>query len=344
MRGELRRNVNVVPAVSVGLDSRLLIVPSGSAPNTQRIVVRTTSYSATPMRGSVRLRLPAGWTAEPAEVPLSLASEGDADAATFVVKAPSQRTPGSFDIVAEAVVGGATYSRDVQTIAYPHIQTHRVYSPAVARVQVFDLKVAAVKVGYIMGSGDQVPEALRRMGLDVTLIDPDLLATGDLSRFDTIVVGVRASEARPDFVANHGRLREYMERGGTLIVQYQQTDYVARNLPPYPVKTEGNPRVTDETAAVTILVPRHPVFAVAERDHAGRLRRLGAGSQPLFVRFVRRALHRTARDGGPWREAAARRRGIRGRRQGTLRVHVRTRGSVSCPPACPVRIGCSPIL
>ena len=261
VRGELRRNVNVVPAVSVGLDSRLLIVPSGSAPNTQRIVVRTTSYSVTPMRGSVRLRLPAGWTAEPAEVPLSLASEGDADAATFLVKAPSQRTPGSFDIVAEAVVGGATYSRDVQTIAYPHIQTHRVYSPSVARVQVFDLEVAAVKVGYIMGSGDQVPEALRRMGLDVTLIDPDLLATGDLSRFDTIVVGVRASEARPDFVANHARLREYMERGGTLIVQYQQTDYVARNLPPYPVKTEGNPRVTDETAAVTILAPRHPVFA-----------------------------------------------------------------------------------
>ena len=77
VRGELRRNVNVVPAVSVGLDSRLLIVPSGSAPNTQRIVVRTTSYSVTPMRGSVRLRLPAGWTAEPAEVPLSLASEGE---------------------------------------------------------------------------------------------------------------------------------------------------------------------------------------------------------------------------------------------------------------------------
>ena len=273
VRGELRRNVNVVPAVSVGLDSRLLIVPSGSAPNTQRIVVRTTSYSAKPMRGTVRLRLPAGWTAEPPEVPLALASEGDADAATFVVKAPSRRTPGSFDIAAEAVVGGAVHTRDVQTIAYPHIQTHRVYSPAVARVQVFDLKVAAVKVGYIMGSGDQVPEALRLMGLDVTMIDPVMLAAGDLSRFDTIVVGVRASEARPDFVANHGRLRDYMERGGTLIVQYQQTDYVARNLPPYPVKTEANPRVTDETAAVTILVPRHPAFtypnAITNADFEG---------------------------------------------------------------------------
>ena len=114
----------------------------------------------------------------------------------------------------------------MQTIAYPHIQTHRLYWPATATAQVVDLKVAPVRVGYIMGSGDQVPDALRRMGVDVTLIDDETLATGDLSRFDTIVVGIRASEARPEFVANNGRLLQYMERGGTLIVQYQQTDYV----------------------------------------------------------------------------------------------------------------------
>ena len=79
-----------------------------------------------------------------------------------------------------------------------------------------DLAVAPVHVGYIMGSGDEVPDALRRMGVDVTMIDREMLTTGDLSRFDTIVVGVRASEARPDFVANQARLRTYMERGGTL--------------------------------------------------------------------------------------------------------------------------------
>jgi LmbE family N-acetylglucosaminyl deacetylase len=273
VRGELRRDLNVVPAVSVGLDSRLLIVPAGNTPQSQRLVVRTTSFATKPLRGTLRLKLPAGWTAEPAEAPFTLDREGDAAAATFVVKAPAKRAVGSFEIGAEAVVGGATYTRDVQTIAYPHIQTHRLYLPASVKVQVFDLKVANVKVGYIMGSGDQVPEALRRMGIDVTLIDPDMLSSGDLSRFDTIVVGVRASEARPDFVANHGRLRDYMERGGTLIVQYQQGDYVARNLPPYPVKAENNPRVTDETAPVKILIPKHPLFSypntITEADFDG---------------------------------------------------------------------------
>jgi len=105
----------------------------------------------------------------------------------------------------------------------------------------------------------------RRMGVDVAIIDKEMLTTGDLSRFDTIVVGVRASEARPDFVANQARLRAYMERGGTLIVQYQQTDYVERNLPPYPVKSPGNSRVTDETAAVRILAPMHPAFNYPNR-------------------------------------------------------------------------------
>jgi hypothetical protein len=227
-------------------------------------------------------------------------------------------------------------------VSYPHIQTHRIYSPAAVKVQVLDLKVAAVKVGYIMGSGDQVPDALRRMGLDVTLIDKEMLSSGDLSRFDTIVVGVRASEARPDFVANTGRLRDYMERGGTLIVQYQQTDYINRDLPPYPVKVEGNPRVTDETATVKILVPRHPVFSFPNTIHRRGLPGLGAGAQPLFVRHLRRQVHGAARGLGPGREAAERRRGVCRRRQGALRLHVVRVVPASSRPACPAPTACSP--
>jgi hypothetical protein len=128
-----------------------------------------------------------------------------------------------------------------------------------------DLKIAPVKVGYVMGGGDEVPDAIRRMGVDVTMLDADMLATGDLSQFDTIVVGIRASETRPDFVANNARLLQFVERGGTLIVQYQQGEYVERNMAPYPVSQKGNPRVTDETAPVKILAPTHPVFTFPNR-------------------------------------------------------------------------------
>jgi LmbE family N-acetylglucosaminyl deacetylase len=265
VRGELRRDLNVVPELSVSFDSDLLVVPTAGAPEGQRLVVTATSFVNRAVNGTLRLRLPAGWTSSPASAPFSVTSAGDSTSATFIVTPPAKRTAGGVSVSAEADAGGRVFSSSVETVAYPHIQSHRLYSPATARFEVIDLKVAAVKVGYIMGSGDEVPDALRRMGVDVTMIDKEMLTTGDLSRFDTIVVGVRASEARPDFAANQARLRAYMERGGTLIVQYQQTDYVERNLPPYPVKSPGNSRVTDETATVHILLPGHPVFTFPNR-------------------------------------------------------------------------------
>jgi hypothetical protein len=263
VRGELRRQINVVPPVAVGIDSPLLIVPLGPKPYQQRVVVRAMSYSTQPVTGSLRLRVPHGWTSVPAEAPFTLRASGDTTSAPFTVTAPAARTAGRVAVEAEAALGRTVLSSDVQTIAYPHIQTHRIYRPSSAAGLVFDLKVAPVHVGYIMGSGDQVHEALRRMGVDVTLIDEERLATGDLSSFDTIVVGVRASEARPEFVANNGRLLQYVERGGTLIVQYQQNDYVARGLVPYPAGMAS--RVTDETAPVRILRPDHPLFTFPNR-------------------------------------------------------------------------------
>jgi LmbE family N-acetylglucosaminyl deacetylase len=191
VRGELRRPLAVVPPVTVGLDSRLLVVPSGPAPQQRTVVVRASSLSREPVAGTLALTVPAGWTTTPAEAPFSL-RPGERIAATFTVNAPTPVPNGTFEIGARATVNGTRFAQDLQTIAYPHIQTHRLYSPAVARVQAFDVSVAQVTVGYIMGSGDQVPDAIRRLGLPVTLIDGEMLATGDLSRFDTIVVGVRA--------------------------------------------------------------------------------------------------------------------------------------------------------
>jgi hypothetical protein len=161
-----------------------------------------------------------------------------------------------------------TFTLQQRVVGYPHIQTHRLYTTAATTVRVLDLQVAPVRVGYIMGSGDEVPQAIERMGLKVTMLNEQDLATGDLTRFDTIVVGIRASQARPDFVANNHRLVEFMQQGGALIVQYQRPDYARQNLPPFPAQQEvtnqsGGPtitRVVDETVPVTVLQPTHPAF------------------------------------------------------------------------------------
>jgi hypothetical protein len=154
----------------------------------------------------------------------------------------------------------------MNVVAYPHIQTHRYYAPADANVKALDLKTSPVKVGYIMGSGDEVPEAIRQMGMDVTMLEEKDLASGDLSGFDTIVVGIRASETRPDLVANNARLLDYVKNGGTVVMQYQR--FAWTGLAPYPVDIQDKQgtaagsiaRVVDENAPVKILDRQHPVF------------------------------------------------------------------------------------
>jgi hypothetical protein len=119
-----------------------------------------------------------------------------------------------------------------------------------------------------MGSGDDVPDAIRRLGLDVTMLEEKDLASGDLSGYDTIVVGVRASETRPDLIANNQRLLDYVRNGGNVIMQYQRGNFAKSGLPPYPLDTTDKQgttagsvaRVVDENAPVKMLEPQHAVF------------------------------------------------------------------------------------
>jgi LmbE family N-acetylglucosaminyl deacetylase len=269
IRGELRRDLNVVPLVTVGLDSNLLIAPVSPRAQRQKIVVSVTNNAPRETKGAVRLDLPSGWKATPAAADFDLKAKGEKTAVSFDLTIPAGAKPDSYKIKANAVVGNQTFNQSMEEIAYPHIQTHRRYTPAEVGAKIVDLKIAPVRVGYIMGTGDQVPDAIRRLGLNVTMLEEKDLATGDLSRFDTIVVGVRAAQVRPDFVANNGRLLDWVRAGGTLIVQYQQNEYVRENLPPFPAKMDmvvngaqriSNVRVTDENAPIKILVPTHPVF------------------------------------------------------------------------------------
>lgn len=268
IRGEIRRDLNVVPALSVALDSDLIIAPIGKLPQTQRVAIRVTNNAQRSASGEVRLQLPEGWASAPAAAPFSLSKKGERTALIFNVTVPPSAKIGEYKIAAQAAVaGGRAYAQEMRTIAYPHIMTHRLYLPAEARVRVLDLKVAPVRIGYVMGSGDQVPEAIRRMGLEVTMLDENDLSSGDLTRFDTIVVGVRASEVRPDFIANNNRLLEFVRQGGTLIVQYQRPDYITLNLAPLPAKMAS--RTTDERAIITILQPQHPAFNFPNKINAG---------------------------------------------------------------------------
>ena len=281
-RGEIRREINVVPPVSVAVAQRLLVVPISNAPQTRQIDAIATKNVCRPIQndGTLTIRdYSTGWKAEPVASGGDLAKCGDKATESFKLMIPAGAKPGIYSFTAQIEGTGFFWGQTMNIIAYPHIQTHRYYTPAETRVLVLDLKTAPVNVGYIMGSGDEVPDTIRQMGMNVTMLGEKDLASGDLSKFDTIVVGIRASETRPDFVANNKRLLDYVSAGGNMIVQYQRGNWTG--LPPFPVNTQDRQgttagsiaRVVDENAPVTILDPQNPVFnfpnKISDADFAG---------------------------------------------------------------------------
>ena len=265
VRGEVRRRIDVVPALSLEPASNLEIVATSTDNRRYDVLLTANTHAAHEINGQASLSLPPGWVLQPKVQPFSLPASPASTTLPFVVVLPKDVSPGDYLLTATAIANGSEYRQTMQEISYPHIETHRVYDTADVAFKVIDVEVAAVHIGYVMGSGDVVPDALRRLGLDVTLLNDETLTSGDLSRFDTIVVGIRASQTRLAYVAANGRLLEFVRDGGTMVVQYQQPDFAAKNLAPYSVSMERNIRVVDETAPVTILQPSHPVFTFPNR-------------------------------------------------------------------------------
>jgi LmbE family N-acetylglucosaminyl deacetylase len=264
--GELRRDLNVVPTLTLDLDQQLLIVPTSKAVQTRRVVVSVVNNSAREQIGEVSVNVDGvsipGWTLN--RKPFSLARKGDKASLLFDIPIPQNITAGAYTLRAQAstmskgAIDRTVYASKMNVIAYPHIRTHRFYTPSKARMQVFDLAVAPVRVGYIAGSGDRVADAIRQMGLAVNMLGENDLASSDLSRFDVIVVGIRAYQVRPDVVANNKRLLDFASNGGTLVVQYQLPSFAKQGVLPYPAQM--GPRVADENAAVNMLQRDHPIF------------------------------------------------------------------------------------
>ena len=227
----------------------------------------------------MKLLVPTGFKVEGDNPPLDFTRAGEKTSRHFRVTVPPG-VSGSFDLSAMVDSAGRKFSRSFTAISYPHIEKHLVYHEAKSKVELFDVKVASgLKVGYVMGSGDDGPEALKQLGVDVKLIDESELMSGDLSDYDTIVLGIRVYEVRDDVIANNKRLLDYVTEGGTLIVQYNKTEFVRGSFAPYPVKMDGNNRVTDEKAPVEMLLPDHPLFRfpnkISEEDWKGWVQERG---------------------------------------------------------------------
>ena len=235
----------------------------------------------------VRLKTPEGWTASPASVPVAFTREDEAVTTRFTLTPPAKLAAGQVRVTRggdrqRAAAPRPVYSTGYQVIEYPHTQHRHKLIAAEATVKAIDVAVApGLSVGYIMGVGDQVPAALQQLGVSLSLIDPDELAWGDLSKYHTIMTGVRAYERRADLRANNHRLVQYVENGGTVVVQYNKMEFNQAQYGPVPRAGEQRPHHRRERAGQGARAGASGVH-LAQSHRRVSVAALGAGARSLF--------------------------------------------------------------
>lgn len=259
--GEQRRLLAVAPAIGVALAPRVGAIPVGSV-SSYTASVSVASNVKGNATGKVRLRLPQGWKATPAEHAFNFTHEGEVSNFTFKVATARVTANEEYKVQAVAEYAGREYTEGYQVIAHRDNEPRHLYHPATMSLRGIDVKVAPnLTVGYVMGVGDEVPQALAQLGVKVTMLDENALSSGSLDQFDAIIVGIRATAVRDDLKAYSRRLLDYAERGGNLIYQYQTQEFDAAPYGPYPYKlTPRAEEVSEEDSKVTILEPSNPIF------------------------------------------------------------------------------------
>lgn len=258
--------VAVLPKVGITFTQEQLVVNTANVLKEIPLIFSLQNYTTGELTTDVSLEVPSGWSVMPEKQAVSFTRQGEVKALEFIVKPTNQIEEGTFNIGAIASVDGQQLRSTVQTIHYDHIGTTYYIYPAEVKGTAFNLQIPeGLKVGYIESGFDQVADELRNVGMDITKLSSNDLKFGDLSQYDTIVIGIRAYLSREDVRESNQRILDYVKNGGHLIVQYHKPwdQWNPEGTPPYNLVL-GQPsikwRVTDEDSEVNMLQPEHPLF------------------------------------------------------------------------------------
>ena len=282
--GEKRRLLTVAPAISLSMLPRIGVIPisESATATTFTVTVEVLNNIQGEAEGKLALAFPVDWSVSPEWAAFAFTHTGASKTFTFQVSAEGVEAGRDYTIQAGALSNGREYTTGYQVIEHPDLEPRHLYRPATMTLHGISLKLPEnMSVGYIMGVGDKIPEALEQIGIDVEMLGTEELRTGDLNRFDTILIGIRAYAVRRDLIAYNSRLLDYVYKGGNLIVQYQTPEFDAAPFGPYPYTMGRRPEeVSEEDAQVTILMPDTPIFQypnqITEADFDGWVEERGS--------------------------------------------------------------------
>jgi len=265
VKGELYQPVIVMApvVVSVSPADALINVKPGN-PRTANPVMQIkykTNFNAKQVH--VKIRVLQGNTAIFTEEKTVEADMGREFETTFAIKQAFLPKADTNVLTAEVSITRNsetnTYTDNLRTIQYDHIPHINYFYKDNVKVVSDEIKTAGQKIGYIVGAGDKVPQALVQMGYDVKILTAADITDDNLKQFDAIIAGVRAYDVDAFLTAKYDVMMRYIQNGGNLIVQYNRSNQIASGqikVGPYPFGINSS-RITDENAEVHILLPNH---------------------------------------------------------------------------------------
>jgi LmbE family N-acetylglucosaminyl deacetylase len=259
--GYVVREVRTVPRLAVTVSPMTAVVPLSSPTRTVDLDVTVMHNASVPTNGQVSLTLPSGWTSTPLQHTFAFQRAGERTTYRFKVAARNIDSQ-LRDVVAVATVDGQQYKEGYELIEPRDLEARYLYRPSIAKVRGVDVQVVPnLKVGYVMGIGDQVPMGLQQLGATVTLLSERDLATADLAVYDTIMTGTRAYAVRDDLRTYNSRLLDYVKAGGNMIVLYNTFELVPNQFAPFPGELLASAEeVSEEDSPITILAPTDRSF------------------------------------------------------------------------------------
>jgi LmbE family N-acetylglucosaminyl deacetylase len=265
--------LELIPDVTLTPDPQQIMVSAEWTSQPVTLLVRVRYHGMQPANVTVKLGAPEGWQvredasqriwfATNGAIPLHFSGAGD-EWIRFNVTPSPNTVPGAYPLHPIAQIGRISgvekFTTSLEPI--PSLPTRDWSEPADVTVHVLNLAVPAhLRVGYIAASNDPIPDTLRQIGIQVDVLDEVALAFEDLSRYDAIVVGIRAYDLRPDLMRSNPRLLDYVHEGGSLIVQYQRDPQWVSAMPYTATMPGQTSRVTDANSPVRFLTPDNPLL------------------------------------------------------------------------------------
>ena len=252
--GEVYKSVIITPPVTVNIEKDIYFFSSS---NEKEIKVTLQSFKDS-TSGKINLDCKNDWKVIPAEINFKFDKNNQKK--DFYVKVFPSNDKTISGLSAQITIDNKTYSKSLTRIEYKHILPQTIFYEAKSKLELFNFNKDGVKkIGYIVGSGDKIPDFLTDLGFDVTIMDDKHFSSNNLDQFDVIITGIRAYNTRDNLAVFHKELIKYVEAGGTLISQYNTNGDLITEPGVLPLKLSRD-RVTDENSEVGILNNNHKVF------------------------------------------------------------------------------------